>query len=95
MVALGGMLADRREVLGGGHVMASRAREQEAKIGWVEGDLAAVDRALRAALGEASLAFDEAPEELAPRVLIAGIREKYGRFAAAEPERRRPDEASR
>ncbi len=95
MIALGGMLADRPEVLGGGHVMASRAHEQEAKIGWAQNDPAAVDRGLRAALVEASLAFDEAPEELAPRVLIAGIREKYARFAAAEPERRGTVEAER
>jgi hypothetical protein len=95
MVALGGMLVDRPGLLGGGHVMISRAREQEAKIGWVVGDLATVDRALRAALAEATLAFNEAPEEPAPREQSASMREKYARLAAAEPERPRPAEASR
>ncbi|OJW17086.1 MAG: hypothetical protein BGO49_08035 [Planctomycetales bacterium 71-10] len=95
MVALGGMLTGRGDDASAAHVMISRAREQEAKVAWAVDDRAAVDRALRAALAEATLAFDAAPDDLTPRVLIAGIREKYARFAAAEPERPRPAEAPR
>ncbi len=86
MIAMGGMLDDRAEVLGGGHAMASRAHEQVAKLGWVEDDRAAIERGLRAALVEAVRAVDAAPEEAVPRALLAGIREKYTRFAADEPE---------
>ncbi|WP_337176703.1 protein kinase [Paludisphaera sp.] len=90
MARLGESLADRPGLLGCGPVLISLAREQEAKVGWAEGDLAAVDRSLRASLAEAALAFDEAPEEAAPRERIASMREKYARLAAAEPERPRP-----
>lgn len=95
MIALGEMLVDRRDPPGAGHVMISRAHEQAAKIGWVENDPAVVDRELRAALTEASLAFYEAPDNPTARALIAGFREKYARFAAAEPQRRRPVETPR
>jgi hypothetical protein len=84
------MLAGRGEDPSVAHAMISRAREQEAKVAWAVDDRAAVDRALRAALAEAQLAFDAAPDDLTPRILIAGIREKYARFAAAEPERPLP-----
>ncbi|WP_165250911.1 serine/threonine-protein kinase [Paludisphaera soli] len=68
-------------------MMLSRALEQQAKDGWAADDREAVERSLRAALTEAAAAFDLAPDDEVCRRHLAGLREKYVRLAAAEPDR--------
>ncbi|AMV40604.1 hypothetical protein [Planctomyces sp. SH-PL62] len=87
MIALARALTARDADSVGAHLMLSRALEQEAKNAWAVPDLRAVERSLRAALTEAAAAFELAPDDETCRLHLAGLREKFVRLVAAEPDR--------
>nr|WP_303652919.1 serine/threonine-protein kinase [Paludisphaera mucosa] len=85
-VALGRAIGRRDPRSAGPHLLLGRAFEQESKIAWRVPDEAAVERSLRVALAEMTLALALAPDREDTRRSLAGLREKYLRLAAAEPE---------
>ncbi|MEO6809920.1 MAG: serine/threonine-protein kinase [Isosphaeraceae bacterium] len=70
----------------GPHLIQSRAFEQEAKLAWHAPDPVAVERSLRLALSEAATAHDLDPGDEVSRQHLAGLREKYVRLVANEPD---------
>ncbi len=86
MIALGHALQRRDPRSSGAHLLVCHARVQESKIAWLSPDLPAVERALRAALAEASIALDLDPADRTTRQDLAGLREKYVRLVTGEPD---------
>ncbi|WP_165227011.1 serine/threonine-protein kinase [Aquisphaera insulae] len=87
MIAVGRELARRNPRAAAPHLMIGRAYEQGAKLAWgPPANLAAVERSLRAALDEASLAQTLEPDREEVRRAFGGIRDKYLRCIIREPE---------